>query len=52
MSARRSQIRYAYADLPQGGEIRITTTDPETLRAVHDFIAYQRKDHRAGGHDH
>jgi uncharacterized protein YjhX (UPF0386 family) len=52
MAARSSRLRYAYADLPQGGEIRITTADADALRAVHEFIAFQRKDHRAGGHDH
>lgn len=52
MAARRAHIRYAYADLPQGGEVRISTTDPEALRAIHEFVAYQRSDHRAGGHDH
>ena len=52
MAARKEYLKYAYADLPQGGEIRITTTDPEALRAVHEFVAFQRKDHRAGGHGH
>jgi hypothetical protein len=52
MAARKSALRYAYADLPQGGEIRITTADPDALRAVHEFVAFQRKDHRAGGHAH
>ena len=52
MAARREHIKYTYADLPQGGEVRITTSDPEALRAIHAFVAYQRKDHRAGGYDH
>jgi hypothetical protein len=52
MAARRAHIRYAYAELPQGGEIRITTADLEALHAVHEFVAFQRKDHRAGGHNH
>ena len=50
MAARRSAIRYEYADLPAGGEIRMQTTDPEALRAIHEFMAFQRMDHRAGGH--
>jgi hypothetical protein len=52
MAARKERLAYRYADLPQGGEIRITTADPEALRALHEFIAFQRKDHRAGGHVH
>ena len=49
MAARRDAIVYAYRDLPGGGEVRITTRDPEALRAVHAFVAFQRQDHRAGG---
>jgi hypothetical protein len=49
MAARRETIAYAYRDLPRGGEVRITTRDPEALRAVHAFVAFQRQDHRAGG---
>jgi hypothetical protein len=52
MAARKAHLAYVYADLPQGGEIRITTQDPEALRAVHEFMAFQRKDHRASGHAH
>jgi hypothetical protein len=49
MAARRDAIAYAYRDLPGGGEVRITTRDPDALRAVHAFVAFQRQDHRAGG---
>jgi hypothetical protein len=52
MAARRDHITYTYRDLPRGGEVRITTTDAEALRAVHEFMEYQRQDHRAGGHEH
>ena len=52
MAARREYIEYVYSDLPQGGVIRITTKDPQALHAVHEFVAFQRKDHRAGGHVH
>jgi hypothetical protein len=50
MRARAASIRYEYRPLPRGGEVRISTTDPEALRAVHAFLAFQRSDHRAGGH--
>jgi hypothetical protein len=49
MAARRARIAYRYADLPRGGEVRLVTRDPEALRAVHEFLAFQRGDHRAGG---
>jgi hypothetical protein len=51
MARLRSAIRYDYRDLPRGGEIRITTKDPVALRAVHQFISFQRHDHHAGGEE-
>jgi hypothetical protein len=45
MAARRDFIQYSYADLPKGGEIRITTTDPAALEAIHAFIAFQQNEH-------
>jgi hypothetical protein len=50
MAARRSQISYTVRDLPRGGEIRILTTDSAAVAAVHDFLAFQRQDHRAAAH--
>jgi len=47
MSRNKALIRYTYADLPRGGEVRITTTDPESLDAIRDFLTAQRGDHRA-----
>lgn len=49
MAAKRGAITYEARDLPRGAEVRITTRDPEALRAVQRFIAFQRGDHRAGG---
>jgi len=50
MSRNKALISYAYADLPRGGEVRITTTDPESLAAVREFMSAQRRDHKADGH--
>ena len=46
MAARRRLISYDVRDLPGGGEIRITTRDGKALKAVHEFLAFQRRDHR------
>lgn len=51
MAAKRSAITYAFAALPRGGEVRIRTHDVEALHAVHQFLAYQRQEHHAMGHD-
>lgn len=49
MAARRAFIRYEPRDVPGGAELRMTTTDPEALKAIHQFMAFQRMDHHAGG---
>jgi hypothetical protein len=47
MAAKRNAITYAVTDLPRGGAVLITTHDPDALAAVHQFLAFQRCDHRA-----
>jgi len=49
MAAKRAAIAYQFRELPRGGEVRIVTADPDALRAIHEFIAFQRRDHHAGG---
>jgi len=49
MAARRALIRYTPYDLPRGGGVRITTRDAAALRAVHEFLAFQRAAHHAPG---
>lgn len=52
MSRNKAKIVYSYADLPRGGEVRIATKDPESLAAIHEFMAAQRGDHKAHGMGH
>jgi len=51
MNARRSAIGYRPIDRPRGGELRITSSDPAAIAAIHDFLAFQRMDHHAAGHE-
>ena len=46
----RSDITYTAQDLPRGGEVVIATKNPKAVAAIHDFLAFQRMDHRAGAH--
>jgi hypothetical protein len=48
MAARRSRISYAADTLSGGGQVRLTTVDSGALAAIHEFLAFQRHDHRAG----
>ncbi|MEP6733026.1 MAG: hypothetical protein ABJE10_20455 [bacterium] len=50
MSKRRAVLRYSVKELPRGGELRITTSDSGAVKAVHEFLAFQRGEHHAEGH--
>ena len=46
----RNDITYTAQDLPRGGEVVISTRNPKAVTAIHEFLAFQRMDHRAGAH--
>lgn len=50
MAERREHIRYEAEPLPRGAQVRITTSDSAALVAIHEFLAFQRSDHRAHAH--
>jgi hypothetical protein len=47
MAARRSRITYQPETLPHGASLRIYSTDSVAVAAIHDFLAFQRQDHRS-----
>jgi hypothetical protein len=49
MREKRSAISYEPRDLPRGAELVIGTKDPAAIAAVHEFMAFQRGEHHAGG---
>lgn len=51
MTARREHITYEANDRPRGAEVRIRTSDPLAITAIHQFLAFQRSQHRAAGHE-
>lgn len=48
MERMKSSIVYKYEQMENGGRVRITTTDPKALAAIHDFLRFQITDHRTG----
>lgn len=50
MSDHRAAIRYDASERPRGGEVRIKTTDPAAIAAIHEFLAFQRSAHHAAAH--
>jgi hypothetical protein len=49
MAALRAKITYTVHDLPRGAELHISTTDSVALKAIHEFMAFQRGEHHASG---
>jgi len=44
----REQIEYKFANTDRGGRVRITAHNAEALKAVHEFLRFQIKDHQTG----
>jgi len=47
-----SRISYVYEELERGGRVRIKTTEPSGIEAVHQFLRFQIEDHRTGEATH
>jgi TusA-related sulfurtransferase len=47
MATKKAVIRYSVRPLDRGGQLTIRTTDPDAVRAVHEFLAFQRAEHHA-----
>jgi hypothetical protein len=47
MAARHARISYHADTVPLGGTLRIHTTDSTALAGIHQFLAFQRGDHRS-----
>ena len=50
MAAERAKISYAVETLPRGAALRLRSRDSSAVEAIHEFLAFQRMDHRAGEH--
>jgi hypothetical protein len=46
----KAEISYRATDLERGGEVRLTSSNARAVAAIHEFLAFQRTDHRAGMH--
>jgi hypothetical protein len=50
MAAKRATIRYAVEMLPRGAAVRLRSSDPVAVRAIHEFLAFQGRDHHTPHH--
>src|ERR1043165_1725016 len=44
----KSEITYKYEEIDRGAAVRISTTNPRALKAIHDFLRFQIKEHKTG----
>jgi hypothetical protein len=48
LRARRDRLEYRFEEIPDGGRLRIRTSDREALEALHAFLRYQITEHKTG----
>jgi hypothetical protein len=48
MKRLKANIKYRFEETERGGRVRITTTNPDALAAVHEFLRFQISDHATG----
>lgn len=48
MKKEKAQIKYAAEEMPAGERVVITTNSATALRAIHDFLRFQIRDHQTG----
>lgn len=48
MKKLRARISYRFRSTARGGRVDISTRDPRALRAIHEFLRFQIRDHQTG----
>jgi len=48
MKELKSDIQYNFEQTAEGARIRISTSNPKALEAIHDFLRFQIKEHKTG----
>jgi len=48
MKLLKAKIHYKYEEISSGGRVRIESSDPVALAAIHDFLRFQISEHQTG----
>jgi len=46
MQELKGEIRYNFEEIDRGAAVRISTKNPTALKAIHDFLRFQIKEHK------
>jgi hypothetical protein len=48
MTRLKAEIHYTYEETSNGGRVAISSENPEAVRAIHEFLRFQIKEHKTG----
>ena len=48
MQELKGEIKYNYEEIDRGAAVRISTDNPNALKAIHEFLRFQIKEHKTG----
>lgn len=48
MQRLKSEIKYTFEKTARGGRVKISSSNAEALRAIHEFLRFQIKEHKTG----
>lgn len=48
MQGLKGEITYNFEEIDRGAAVRISTKNPTALKAIHDFLRFQIKEHKTG----
>ena len=48
MKKLRNQIQYRVEDVAKGARVRVSSSNPKAVAAIHDFLRFQIQDHQTG----
>lgn len=48
MKRLKAEIKYVFEEIERGGQVRISTGNPDAIEAIHEFLRFQINDHQTG----
>ena len=48
MKQLKGEINYKFEEIKRGGRVRISSNNADAIKAIHDFLNFQIKEHRTG----